>query len=70
MIMTRSSSSKLKIIGHKDFNHFNCKIQKLSLGIVEDFHGNSSSNHGSVEAVIKVNEHGGHGVHVCKWVGV
>lgn len=38
------------IIGHKDFK---CETQKCSSGFVLDFHGNSSSNHGSVEEVIK-----------------
>ena len=62
VLMTESSPSELfqEIIGHKDFSHhFKCKTQKHSLGFVEDFHGNSSRNHGSVEAVIKGNEQGG-----------
>lgn len=62
VLMTESSPSKLlqEIIGHKDFSHhFKCKTQKHSLGFVEDFHGNSGRNHGSVEAVIKGNEQGG-----------
>lgn len=72
IIMARSPPSKLlqEIIGHKDFSHhFKCKTQTHSLGFVEDFHGNSSSNHGSVEAVIKGNERGARCACVCGWVG-
>lgn len=48
-----------EIIGHKNFSHHQYKTQKYSSGFVKDFHGNSSSsNHGSVEAVINGNEQG------------
>lgn len=40
------------------------------MGFVEDFHGNSSSNHGSVEAVIKGNERGAGCACVSEQVGV